>query len=283
MDLEKALERARGGAEIACGLMMRHYRGDYAVYTKGDAADRAGAVLTEPDLLCDAALLEHFGTLYPDHAVVSEESYGSLAEGWHEREWVWHIDPIDGSLSYLEGSDNFGVSIGLARGGEPVLGVLRNPAQGIEAWAAAGLGAFVNGEPVGFKEPCGEPPRLLLSSNQAGRRSYRRAVEILRPSEIIKLESVVTKAIYLLQGRGDYYFSLPAEVFGGGRPSVWDLAGAAAIVAEAGGAATDIYGEPLHFSGPELAWSSGHLFAHPEAADAALRQLEKLIAERRRL
>ncbi len=225
VDLQEALEHARLGAEIASEIMLRHYRGDYEVFNKEGAANRAGAVLTEPDILCDRALQNHFASRYPDHAVVSEESTDSLSTDWFEREWIWYIDPIEGSLSYLEGTDNFGVSIGLCRDGVPLLGVLRNPARDLEAWACAGCGAYVNSEPVGFSRPSLHPARLILSSNQCGRKSYRRAIEILKPSEVVTLESVVTKTIFLLQGRGDYYFSLPYEVFHGGCPSAWDLRG----------------------------------------------------------
>ena len=85
VDLAKALDDACRGAEIACELMMRTYRGDYEVYTKEGAGDRAGAVLTEADLECDRALQHFFTSRYPGHAIVSEESVGSLPEGWQEQ------------------------------------------------------------------------------------------------------------------------------------------------------------------------------------------------------
>jgi fructose-1,6-bisphosphatase/inositol monophosphatase family enzyme len=280
-DFKKALSDARRGAEIACELMMRRYRGKYAVYTKEGAGDRAGAVLTEADLECDAAMQEYFTSLYPDHAVVSEESVEKLPEGWVEREWVWYIDPIDGSLSYLEGTDNFGVSISLTHRGEAVLGVLSNPARGLHAWAVKGEGAFVNGKRVGIERAADEPPRLMLSSTQSERYSYRRLIELLAPSRIVKLESVVTKAILLLQDEADYYFSLPFEVFKGGCPSAWDFAGSAAIVSEAGWAVSDIYGEPMRFDGLKPAWTRGHLFAKPEIAGGLLATLGRFVEQRR--
>lgn len=281
IDLAKALDDACRGAEIACELMMRTYRGDYEVYTKEGAGDHAGAVLTEADLECDRALQHFFTSRYPGHAIVSEESVGSLPEGWQEHEWIWFIDPIDGSLSYLEGTDNFGVSIGLTRRGEPLLGVLCNPARGLRAWAVKGCGAFLNGLETGPLAPAGEPPRLMLSSNQSKRYSYGKAIGIFAPREVVMLESVVTKTIRLLQDGADYYFSLPHEVFGGGCPSAWDFAGSAAILREAGWFAADIYGEPMRFGGPETYWRRGHLFCKPELSDALLAQLGAFVQERR--
>ncbi len=281
VDLESALEDAQRGAEIACELMMRTYRGEYEVFTKEGAGDRAGAVLTEADLACDKALQEFFTSRYPGHAVVSEESVESLPGGWEEHEWIWFIDPIDGSLSYLEGTDNFGVSIALTRRGEPLLGVLNNPALELSAWAARGKGAFVNGKPVKPAGVIAEPPRLMLSSNQSERYSYKKAIEIFRPSEVVMLASVVTKTMRLLQDGADYYFSLPHEVFGGGCPSAWDFAGSAAILREAGWFAGDIYGEPMLFGGPETYWRRGHLFCKPELGGALLAQLGGFVEERR--
>jgi myo-inositol-1(or 4)-monophosphatase len=281
LDLAKALDDARKGAEIACELMMRRYKGEYAVYTKEDAGDRAGAVLTEADLECDAALQEHFSALYPDHAIVSEESVEKLVEGWHEKEWIWFIDPIDGSLSYLEGTDNFGVSIGLTRRGEAVLGVLGNPARGLEAWAVRGMGAYVNGQLVKLGSAADDLPRLMLSSTQSSRYSYKRAMELLAPSKIVTLESVVTKTMLLLQDEADYYFSLPFEVFKGGCPSAWDFAGSVAIATEAGWFASDIYGEPMCFKGSKPAWTRGHLFSKPGIADGLLGTLGDFVEQRR--
>ena len=281
MELDNALYIARRGARTACEIMMRHYRSDYSVYEKEGAADRAGAVLTQPDLLCDEAMQSHFGEHFPGHTIVSEESVDSLPDGWHDNEWIWYIDPIDGSLSYLEGTDSFGISIALTRNGEPLLGVLCNPALELEAWAVAGGGAFLNGSPVGPPAKAQNPARLILGASQRLRYSYGLAVERLRPPEIKTIPSVVTKAIRMLQGEGEYYFSLPHRVFGGGCPGAWDLAGAAAIIAEAGFIATNIYGEKLRFRGPETRWRDGHVFAHPDVVESIRPILLDLVVERR--
>lgn len=282
MDLKSALEQAREGGKIACGIMMKYYRDDYATYTKQGARGRAEAVLTEPDLLCDRALQEFFSSRFPESAVISEESYTATNNGWQKKEWVWFIDPIDGSLSYLEGTDNFGVSIGLAHRGRPVLGVLNNPALGLEAWAAEGIGAFLNGKEVGFDLPAGDPPVLILSEGQKKSPNYGPARDELKPGKTLYHRSVVTKALYLLAHKADYYFSLPYEVFRGGQPNYWDIAGAAAIMQIAGGTSTDAYGDQIEFHGPDVKWKRGYVFAHPHATDVFAQQLLDYIAARER-
>lgn len=265
IDPESALQHAREAAAVADEIMMRSYRGNYATYTKPGARGRAEAVVTQPDLECDEALVAFLSERYPASTIVSEESHESLPENWHENEWIWYVDPIDGSLSYLEGSDSFGVSIGLVHNGVPVLGVITNPALGWAAWGLVGAGAWFNDKEIDFGQPYRKPPRLLLSVGQNNSRSYRLASEFLNNGTPLLRRSVVTKTLMILHHDADYYFSLPYEVFRGGRPNVWDLAGGAAVIAAAGGAAVDIYGQPLRFSGATLKWSRGHIFAHPGA------------------
>jgi fructose-1,6-bisphosphatase/inositol monophosphatase family enzyme len=281
MNLDQALQAAREAAAIAADIMLGNYRGSYATWSKPGARGRAEEVLTQPDLQCDAAVRAHLEGRFPQAAIVSEESADELAPGWHEREWIWYIDPIDGSLSYLEGSDHFGIAIGLTFRGRPVLGVINNPLLGFNAWGIVGEGAYVNGRRIDFAAPPRPVPRLLLSFGQNNSRSYRRALELLRPEVLIMQRSLVTKTISILTGQADYYFTLPFEVFHGGRPNAWDLCGPAAIIEAAGGFARDIWGDPLIFAGPRTAWERGHLFAHPLTAREQLPALAKIIEERR--
>lgn len=283
MNLDHALTIARAAAASAARIMRESYRGEYPVWRKEGARGRAEEILTEPDLRCDAAICSQLAAAFPDAAIVSEESPQKAPHDWTGREWVWFVDPIDGSLSFLEGSDHFGSAIGLAHRGRALLGVITNPVLDLEAWGIVGRGAWVNGRAVDFPAELRRSPRLLLSYGQNFSRSYRRALEILRPELLFMQRSVVTKTISILTGQADYYFSLPFDVYHGGRPNLWDLCAPAAIVEAAGGFAGDVWGAPLDFGGPGTAWGRGHLFAHPEAAALQLPALEKIIEERRLL
>lgn len=282
MNIDYALEQARQAAAGADEIMMSYYKQDYQTYQKDGARGRAEAVLTEPDLKCDEYLHSFLTKAFPGCSVVTEESVDKLESDWHEREWIWYVDPIDGSLSYLEGSDCFGVSIALCRHGSPVLGVISNPVLELTAWAAEGRGAFLNSEPVSFSPLKTGKPSLMLSVGQNRSPSYRYVMTYLRPDELKLKRSVVTKSILVLSGDADYYFSLPWEVFHGGAPNAWDLAGSAAIFAEAGGLAVDCYGQPLAFTNKTWKWRRGHLFGNPDVENKVLPPLADAIDERQR-
>ncbi len=75
---------------------------------------------------------------FPDHGIIGEE-FGNENE---TAEWVWTIDPIDGTRSFIQGLPLFASLIALLHKGQPVMGVISLPALGETAWAARGHGAW---------------------------------------------------------------------------------------------------------------------------------------------
>lgn len=280
MNLEKAIHRARFAAAEADSIMMKYYGKEFEIYKKPGARSKAESVLTEPDLKCDEFLRGYLTSHFPESSVVTEESVDLLEKNWADREWIWYVDPIDGSMSYMEGSDCFGVSIALCHKGEPVLGVITNPALELTAWAAKGSGAWLNDNRISFNNAAAAP-RPVLSVGQNKSRSYALALSFLKPPELLLKRSVVTKALMVLKGDADYTFSLPWAVFHGGAPSVWDLAGGAAIFREAGGISTTCDGSDLMFNTHAYTWKHGHIFGHPDARNAVVPPLREAIERRR--
>ena len=86
---------------------------------KGD-----GSPVTAVDRAVEARLREMIAARYPDHGIVGEE-HGTAAP---DREWVWVLDPIDGTLPFLAGLPVFGTLIALLLGGAPLVGVIDMPA-----------------------------------------------------------------------------------------------------------------------------------------------------------
>lgn len=149
-DLRPLLAFAESLADVARPVARAHFRGSGHVERKHDRTP-----VTAADRAIERLLRERIAEVFPDHGVLGEE------EGPHraDAEWVWVLDPIDGTKAFASGNPLFGTLIGLARRGVPVVGVLDAPALG-ERWAAArGLGARHQGEPIHVR-----PPRPLADA-----------------------------------------------------------------------------------------------------------------------
>ncbi len=122
---------------------------------KGD-----GSPVTAVDQAVEDRLREMISAAYPDHGIVGEER-GAVAAG---RQFVWALDPIDGTLPFLAGFPVYGTLIALLRDGAPVLGVIEMPVTG-ERWVGCeGLPAMRNGKPV-HTRPCEDLADALMSTS----------------------------------------------------------------------------------------------------------------------
>lgn len=101
-------------------------------------SDKTNDVVTAGDLHCEQRILEVLQRQCPTHRLQGEES-GTTD---HESAYEWNIDPIDGTVNYRTGHPNCGISVGLRRNGEPILGIIHFIANDEQFFAAEGQGAF---------------------------------------------------------------------------------------------------------------------------------------------
>lgn len=137
-DLEQALQVARAAAAAADRVAMGYFRGELEVERKDDASP-----VTEADRECERVIRSHLLDAFPDHAVYGEE-YGHRGDS----RYLWLVDPIDGTRSFIRGLPFWSVQIALMIDGELVLGVSSAPAFGETAWALAGQGAWIDDRAV---------------------------------------------------------------------------------------------------------------------------------------
>ncbi|MCZ6482912.1 MAG: histidinol phosphate phosphatase, partial [Alphaproteobacteria bacterium] len=102
-------------AELSGAIIRRYFRTPVAVETKADTSP-----VTAADREAEAAMRERIETAYPDHGVIGEE-FGPVRA---DAEFVWVLDPIDGTKSFISGKPLFGTLIGLVHDGAPILGVI---------------------------------------------------------------------------------------------------------------------------------------------------------------
>jgi len=142
--------------------------------------------VTEADRAAEAAMRALITRTFPHHGIIGEE-YGNERT---DAEYVWALDPIDGTKSFISGMPAWGTLIGLARGGDPVFGMMHQPFTR-ERFTGDGAAAWYRG-PAGDRDlrvrPCASlaeavlfttSPRLM---NAADRRMFERVEEAVRLS-----------------------------------------------------------------------------------------------------
>jgi inositol-phosphate phosphatase/L-galactose 1-phosphate phosphatase/histidinol-phosphatase len=103
-----------------------------------------GSPVTEIDIALEARLRERIHARFPEHGVIGEESGAERRDA----DWVWVLDPIDGTQSFILGKPTFATLIGLMFQEKPVLGVIEHPALGDRWIGAAGTTTLFNGAPA---------------------------------------------------------------------------------------------------------------------------------------
>ena len=111
-----------------------------------------GTPVTSMDRAVEAALRRIIEREQPGHGVIGEE-FGAEGAG---RDWVWVLDPVDGTRQFAAGLPNFGTLIGLCHEGRPVVGVIGHLFYDAVCIGVAGRGTSFNGRPV----RCADPDRL---------------------------------------------------------------------------------------------------------------------------
>jgi myo-inositol-1(or 4)-monophosphatase len=219
-DIERtAVELARlAGAEIVSalgGLLAVRYKGNEAA-DEERWRDPVSEVDHKVEVLMRARLAERF----PDHSVIGEEIDQRLG---HSGDFVWAIDPVDGTANFINGFPLFAASIGVLHRGQPIAGAL---------WCAtshalrAGVYHARRGGPLSFDDQAIEPkPNPAVRRRLAGVPFAGRGGNL--PWDVRKTGSAAIECAFAAAGL------LSVARFH--RPNLWDVAGGVALVRAAGG------------------------------------------------
>lgn len=239
---------AREAGEIA----MRGYRVGTAVRKKG-AID----LVTEFDVACEVHIVAELRRAFPDILIVGEESYDASIQG-DDQELVFYVDPIDGTMNYAHGHPFFCASIGLCRGGAPLLGVIHAPALGVTWSGAIESPALRNGVSCSVAEQH-EIIDLLCATGFPRDRAtnpdnnYHEFMHIKnRVRGVRRCGSAALDLALVADGTYDVYWEQ--------RLSPWDMAAGAAIVLAAGGTLRSYEGGPADVRSGALIASSRAAF-----------------------
>ncbi len=209
-------------------------------------------LVTEADRRSEELIVGRLREAFPHHAIIAEESGGE-----RDAEYLWLIDPLDGTTNYAHGLPWFTVSIGLLKGEEPILGVIYNPPLDELFWVERGEGAWLNGEKIEVSST----PQLSQSLLATGFPYDIRESKVnnldhfshfsLRALAIRRAGSAALDLAYLACGRFDGFWELKLHP--------WDMAAGALLVTEAGGIITDFKGSRFDPFGKEILASNGRI------------------------
>ena len=133
---------AKVAARNAGKILMKYYESsDKEIKMKG-----ANNPVTVADQEADKYLFNFLTNEFPEYGWLSEETLDTQER--LEKNRVWVVDPLDGTKEFIEGVPHFSVSIGLVENGEPVIGVIYNPATEEMFSCEKGKGVYLNGEKV---------------------------------------------------------------------------------------------------------------------------------------
>jgi myo-inositol-1(or 4)-monophosphatase len=216
----------------AGALALDSFRKEVAVQRKTD-----GSEVSDADLAVDALLKRELLAARPDYGWLSEETPDDGER--LKRRRVWMVDPIDGTNAFLRHVPEWTVSAALVDDGVPMIGVVFNPARGEFFHAMRGHGAFLNEAPIHVSGQSRlEGARLIASGGLFKKRIWKEPWPEVESSWV---NSVAYRLALVAAGKADATISLSVKC-------EWDLAAAALIVEEAGGAITDHRGETLRYN-----------------------------------
>lgn len=211
--------------------------------------------VTDVDLRAEKLITNAITRRFKGHAVLGEE--GSDSRG--ESEFVWVIDPLDGTVNYAHGFPVYCVSIGLEYRKQIVAGVVYDPERDEMFWSGLGMPAHLNKQRITVSGETRLERSLLATGfaydigtsrrNNLGyfARMAKRAQGIRRPG------SAAIDLCWLAAGRIDGFWELKLHP--------WDTAAASLIVRQAGGKATRVDGSSYSIFDPDLLASNGRIHA----------------------
>lgn len=238
-ELEVAIEAALEAGKIIEKYfnteILKEFKEDTSIVTLADK---------ETEEVIKKIILNHF----PEHSVVGEES-GVMGE----HEYVWYIDPIDGTTNFSNGIPIFGISIALARNDELSLGVVYNPVINSLYYAEKGKGAYMNDIKISVSKDDKDHCLVTFGSGrQKDNKALSQQLIYSLPDKIRSVRILGSSALELsLVARGSieavYQIGLAA----------YDFAAGVLIAKEAGAKITDFKGEEWKFPGNHFLVSNG--------------------------
>lgn len=256
--LQKLCNIAIQAAQEAGQWVEKFDRHNLQGFFKDAGNSEASQIVTQVDIASEEIIRQRLQKISEslNIAFVGEES--SLSTSDHARErfekpYFWCVDPLDGTLPFVEGRSGYAVSIALVeQSGKPLIGVVYDPTSQALIYAITGQGYYRNLTPLSQVKRISKTLLVYADASFKTHEKYESAVITLEQcAQTLCLDGVsfiygngaVKNACYVLDSSQACYLKLPKKGDGGG--SIWDYAATACIAHEAGAWASNIFGDPL--------------------------------------
>src|SRR6202045_221583 len=242
-EMQAALDAAEKAASIARSLYQRNIE----IRIKADKSP-----VTEADVRCEMAIREIIEARFPAHGFYGEET------GLHRQdaEYLWIVDPIDGTKAFVREYPMFSTQIALMRRGEILLGVSSAPIYGELCFAERGCGAYLNNKPMAVSQIATLESAALSSGNMKS---------LATGGQWARYGALVAQ-VNRIRGYGDF---LHYHLLASGKidaviesdVNILDIAACVAMVNEAGGRFTDLDGAPITLRSTSVLATNGRMHA----------------------
>jgi 3'(2'), 5'-bisphosphate nucleotidase len=262
---EKELSVALNSAKKAGDILCKYHRSKIDVSIKKDESP-----VTIADRESNELILKMLSTEFPDDGIISEE----LAEVQGKRKW--HIDPLDGTRSFICGSDDFSIHIGLCVDDKPVLGVVYLPAKKQMFYAVKNQGAIIeqNGKKIKLNSLYDSTKKIVaaISSNDEKNEVKdvltSKILTILEIKNTLRSGSTGCRFMELVKGNADVH--VPPSI----KFSSWDYCAPQIILEEAGGKMLFQDGEEIKYTSSSV--GNGKLIIAANSIELMNLTIEKL-------
>lgn len=258
MELYQLTDIAIQAALSAGKVIRQNMQHDVLVKEKEGGTSYASKVVTEVDKNCETAILSHMLPTCKafDLALLSEETEDDGSR--FEKDFFWCIDPMDGTLAFINKQPGFSVSIALlAKDGTPHIGVVYDPSTDTLYHAIKGHGVFKNQK--AWEIECSNDHLTYVTDKKLKDTPQVAKIEILLQEKADQLglngvveisgSGSVLNGIHVLENGPACMLKLPKKEIGGG--SLWDFAATACMFQELGLPATNFAGDILDLNRKE--------------------------------
>jgi 3'(2'), 5'-bisphosphate nucleotidase len=223
--MNQRLEEAKRIAKKAGLLVLKYYKSrDFDVKNK---SERKGDYLTKVDLLSQELIIKEISKKFGSDGIIAEEEFNTAKD----QEFIWVIDPIDGTRGFVNHTGDFAVHIGVLKNNVPVIGVVYSPTTKELFYAMKGKGAYCNGSRIKVSKRV-KDLRAVCSLSIFFKNSIQEMYRKVKFQSLTITGGTGLKMCKIARGEFDFL------IYGKRTFNEWDLCAPMVILLEAGGKVT---------------------------------------------